>query len=72
MSRLILLVVVFIVIYVLIRAFLKKSETTDSTKASEDMVRCAHCDMHLPKSESIESDGKYFCSEEHRREHAGK
>lgn len=72
MSRLIMLAVVFMVVYILIRAFLKKSEAADSPKAGEDMVRCSHCDMHLPKSESIESDGKYFCSEAHRREHAGK
>jgi uncharacterized protein len=35
----------------------------------EDMVRCAHCGMHLPRSESIESGGRHFCSAEHRRAH---
>jgi uncharacterized protein len=25
--------------------------------------------VHLPRSESITSEGKYFCSDEHRRLH---
>lgn len=33
----------------------------------EDMVRCAHCGIHLPKSEGLRADGKYYCSEAHRR-----
>jgi len=35
----------------------------------EDMVRCIQCGVHLPKSESILSEGKFFCSDEHRRLH---
>jgi uncharacterized protein len=35
----------------------------------EDMVRCAQCGMHLPRSESIESGGNHYCSAEHRRSH---
>ena len=33
----------------------------------EDMVRCAHCGVHLPRSESILSQGEFFCSEAHRK-----
>lgn len=36
---------------------------------SQDMVRCATCDVHLPKAESIEKDGKYYCSIEHSQQH---
>jgi len=35
----------------------------------EDMVRCAHCGVHLPRSESHASSGRFFCSEEHLRLH---
>ncbi len=35
--------------------------------ASEDMVRCARCGVHLPKSESYLSQGQFYCSDEHRR-----
>ena len=37
--------------------------------ATEDMVRCAHCGVHLPRSESHAGDGESFCSEEHLRLH---
>lgn len=38
--------------------------------ATERMVRCAHCGVYLPASESItSSSGKAFCSEEHRLQH---
>ena len=35
--------------------------------APEDMVRCAHCGVHLPRSESLARDGRQYCSEEHAR-----
>jgi uncharacterized protein len=31
------------------------------------MVRCTVCGVHLPRSESFTSRGKFFCSDEHRR-----
>ena len=33
----------------------------------QDMVRCAVCAVHLPKVESIQQDGAYFCCTEHSR-----
>ena len=37
----------------------------------ESMVRCGHCGLHLPASESIKDEaGTAYCSEQHRREHA--
>lgn len=38
----------------------------EQPKGVEDMVRCGHCGVHLPKHESVSSDGLYFCCEEHR------
>ena len=34
--------------------------------SGEDMVRCSQCGVHLPRSEGILSQGRIFCSEEHR------
>jgi uncharacterized protein len=31
------------------------------------MVGCSQCGVHLPISEALEADGRYFCSEDHRR-----
>jgi len=38
-----------------------------SPSSVEDMVRCAHCGVHVPRSESYSSGGEFFCSEEHLR-----
>jgi len=46
--------------------------------ASEAMVACAVCGLHVPRSEAIQVAGggasapaRWFCSEEHRRLGAG-
>jgi uncharacterized protein len=41
---------------------------TPRAGGGEDMVRCARCGVHFPRSEGIMTGGKYFCSEEHRRQ----
>ncbi|MEO8991417.1 MAG: PP0621 family protein [Nitrosospira sp.] len=54
------------------RAIKKQQEEAHNTSSSiegEDMVRCIHCGVHLPRSESIASEDKFFCSDEHRRLH---
>lgn len=65
MSRLLLIIVIVAVICLLIRSYHKQAPQQDKPSA-EDMVRCAHCGVHLPKGESIEVDGHFFCSTEHR------
>jgi uncharacterized protein len=41
------------------------------TKGVESIVRCVHCGVHVPASESIITPaGMVFCSEEHRLRHA--
>jgi uncharacterized protein len=65
MSRLLLIIAIVVVVYLLIRSFRKQTPKKDVTKA-EDMVRCAHCGVHLPKKESIQVDGEFFCCTEHR------
>jgi uncharacterized protein len=30
------------------------------------MVACAGCGVHLPRSEALLSQGRFYCSEEHR------
>jgi uncharacterized protein len=65
MSRLLLLVAIAVVVYLLIKSYRKNVPQQDVTVA-EDMVRCAHCGVHLPKSESILAGGNFFCGAEHR------
>jgi uncharacterized protein len=65
MSRLLLLIAIAAAIYLLIRFYRKKNPQQDKI-ISEEMVCCAHCGLHLPKSESTHAYGKFFCDAEHR------
>ena len=72
MSRLIFLIVIVAAVFFLVRSFRKNATLRDdsTTKVeAEDMVRCAHCGVHLPKSESIQAAGAFFCSAAHRDAH---
>jgi len=70
MSRLLFFVVIVVVVYLLLKNYRKQVPGEDMPEQAEDMVRCEHCGVHLPKHESILADNRYFCSEEHRRLHA--
>lgn len=63
MSRLLLIIAIVAVVYLLIRHYRKQAPKQESV---EDMVSCAYCGLHLPGSESINSDGRFFCCVEHR------
>lgn len=43
----------------------RRSPTTSSKAPPESMVRCAHCQIYLPRSEAYMSQGKTWCSAEH-------
>lgn len=67
MSRLLLLIAIAVAVYLLIRSYRNNAPRQDKTVVdAEDMVRCAHCGVHLPKGESVQSDGLFYCSAEHR------
>lgn len=36
-------------------------------RQAESMVQCAHCGIHLPRSEALLSNGQTWCSQEHAR-----
>lgn len=40
---------------------------TPPPKPLESMVRCAHCGIHLPRSEALLLEGKIWCSEDHAK-----
>jgi len=65
MSRLFLLIAIAIVVYLLVKSY-RKSATQQSQSDAEDMVCCAHCGVHLPKSEGLLAGGQFFCGVEHR------
>jgi uncharacterized protein len=36
-------------------------------KPPESMVRCAHCGIHMPRSEAVLMKGQTWCSEDHAK-----
>ena len=45
-----------------------RSDTQDADASGvERIVRCAHCDLHLPASEARFASGRAYCSDEHLR-----
>ena len=69
--KLILLALAVWVVYRLVKSYGRRIKQEDEPKpeVGEDMVRCAHCGVHLPRSESIVSHGESFCTNEHRQLH---
>jgi uncharacterized protein len=73
-GKLILILVLAIVIFAIVKNYGRRaargdervSRPAEQQQSGEDMVRCAQCGVHLPRSESTLSKGKYFCSNEHR------
>jgi len=65
MSRLLLIISIVVAVYLLIRSYRKQAPQQDKPVA-EDMVRCVYCGVHLPKGESVQADGQFFCGAEHR------
>ena len=70
MSRLLFLIAVAIIIFLLVKSFRKSLQRQQDTVSQvEDMVRCAQCGVHFPRSEGIHAEGEYYCSAEHRAIH---
>lgn len=71
MAKLLLLVAVILVVFWIFKGYRHSLDRPrqPGARAVEDMVRCAHCGLHLPKSESVAARGEFFCSDEHRRNH---
>lgn len=70
MIKILLLIAIAFVAIMVFRAYQRtlggaSKETGD--KAVENMVKCAHCGVNLPRSEAIHSGGDFFCTPEHRQ-----
>ena len=45
------------------------TDANAAEQTEEDTVKCAQCDIHLPRNEAIIVDDMFFCSNEHRRQY---
>jgi len=69
--KFLLLVALFLAVFWLLRkASASRSSERQSppARASERMVKCAHCGVNQPVSESILTHGRYYCCDAHRLE----
>ncbi|MEY3502212.1 MAG: hypothetical protein RL763_280 [Pseudomonadota bacterium] len=69
MKYFILLVVIAGVIWWLRTKRNNSDKTQDASRQSQNpqtMVRCAHCDLHLPQSDAVEGSLGVYCSASHR------
>jgi uncharacterized protein len=70
-GRLILIAVAVLLLVWLVRRALgeaRKRKGGDAGQAAVgELVTCAHCGVHLPRSEARSAGGNHFCSEEHWR-----
>jgi len=72
MAKIILLVLGLLLVYWILKGYRRRVDGAGSATPSagtEDMVQCAQCGVHLPRSESITTQGRFYCSAEHQRAH---
>ena len=68
MGRLLVLVLLVVAAVWLIRRALRApAQSSDAPKKTEELVRCAHCGVHLPRAEARAAAGVLYCTEEHAR-----
>ena len=74
MGKLLVLVVLVIAgVWLVKRALRASGHAEDSAKreaqpkASEELVRCAHCGLLLPRGEARQAAGAIYCSDEHAK-----
>jgi uncharacterized protein len=71
MTKLILLgLIVWLAIYILNRVLNQTNTRSSNTTASknsegEDMVQCATCKVHLPRSDAFLVNNNFYCSKAH-------
>jgi len=71
MGRLLVLILLVVLAVWLIRRALRRAQqkgpTSAAPRGSEELVRCAHCGLLLPRAEARQSGGAIYCSDEHSR-----
>jgi uncharacterized protein len=70
LSRLLFFIAIAAVVYLLLRSYRKNLPNDDAPAApeAEKMVRCAQCGVHLPHSESLAVEGRFFCCAAHQND----
>jgi len=64
---LVLVALVVIAVWLLRRAVRRLDGEAPKAPPAGELVRCAHCGVHLPRAEARQAAGALYCSEEHAR-----
>lgn len=68
MVKILLLIAAVWVVFLLVRRYQRSLVQPDATvKPVENMVKCAHCAVNLPRGEAIYTQGDFYCTAEHQR-----
>lgn len=70
MGRIIFFVLLAVAAYLVWKSLQRAGRRTDPKPppaATQAMVSCAHCGLHLPQTDALVDGNRYFCSDEHRR-----
>lgn len=68
MAKILLLIVAAWVVWLLIKRYKAGPNIApNASKPAEDMVKCAHCAVNLPRGEALYTQGDFFCTAEHQR-----
>jgi len=71
MAKLLLLAVAAWLVYSILKRYAKNLNSRNSKPSDEEkMVKCAHCGVHLPQSESVRIAQTDYCSEAHAQLHS--
>ncbi|ERI54415.1 PP0621 family protein [Pseudomonas sp. NPDC077186] len=65
--------VIFAAIWIWRRFVSKPKRPRPREDAAAPMVRCAHCGVHVPQSQALSQDQRWYCSQAHLEQgpHAG-
>ena len=65
--RLLILLAIAWLAYRLFRAWQRSLQQpkAKSRPQVENVVRCHTCQLHIPETEAIEKNGRYYCSQQH-------
>jgi uncharacterized protein len=68
--KLLVLIALGFVVYLILKSYARSqaiNPPSNATRGPEDMVKCAHCGVNLPRSEAILTKGEFYCSREHQQ-----
>jgi len=66
--RILVLIAIGLLLYIIISNLLRKNRT-NPTIATEKMVKCSQCGIHIPQKEALHTGDDFFCTQDHLDDH---